>query len=133
MFDAPLDEAISTPQQLIAHECGDEVDGSERLGTGLEEPGFQAARRVAEAQLEWTGRRELSVAYMQLWRRAPGLGTRSLQGALPLGTPTARTGGARTVGAVGHRCAAAHGVGLVVVRTSHWRASFARACVRDRA
>jgi hypothetical protein len=40
VFDAPLDEPIAAYHELVADESGDEIDGRERLGLSLQQPGF---------------------------------------------------------------------------------------------
>ena len=51
LLEAPVEEPILAPEQLVAHERGEEVDGSQRVGLGLEQPRLEARRHAGEPEL----------------------------------------------------------------------------------
>jgi len=51
LLDAPVEEPILPPEQLVAHERGEEVDGGQLLGLGLEQPRLQPGGQAGKAEL----------------------------------------------------------------------------------
>jgi hypothetical protein len=49
--DAALEEAVLAAQELVLDERGEEVEGGQRRGLGLEQPGFEAGGHARAAEL----------------------------------------------------------------------------------
>jgi hypothetical protein len=51
LFEAAVEQAVLAPQQLIADERGEEVDGGQLLRLGLEQPWLQAGGHARATEL----------------------------------------------------------------------------------
>ena len=69
LLDAALEQAISTPGELVSDEGGEEIEGIEAGGARFEEPGLEHLRHAAQAQLA-QGAGKLS----EIHRHSPSVG-----------------------------------------------------------